>query len=318
MTYLDVFMVRNDGTGSNHSQYGTAQENGTSLLYYCDEEWSMNPNTEPTSGSFNLTLKLANLNVGWGGTLQDDKFTIVKRPSASQDFGDYDSFEGSTIIPTAGEDGRTVTSGYAYKQGFTGFSKATVVGSNDPLPIELLDFTAIVNEEYFVDLSWATASEINNDLFTVERSNDGVDFEAVLEKQGAGTSNQIIEYKATDENPTMGTSYYRLKQTDFDGDFKYSEMKPVNIFKSPSFSVWPNPAAEKLEISFGESTDLLTTENNLPGIKIYNSIGKLVYKKSTDATSSKLSLDVSGYVEGMYFISLEKNGQVYKTRFLKE
>ena len=318
MTYLDVFMVRNDGTGSNHSQYGTAYEDGTRLLYFCDEEWSMNPDAEPTSGSFNLTLHLTNLNVGWGGTLQNDKFTIVKRPTASQNFGDYDSFDGSTIIPTAGEDGRTVTSGYAYKQGFTGFSKATVVGSNESLPIELLDFTAVVNEESTVALSWATATEINNNFFTVERSSDGTDFEAVMEVQGAGTSNHIIEYDATDINPRMGINYYRLKQTDFDGSFKYSEMKTVNIFKSNSFSVWPNPAAEMIEISFGESTDLLTTENNLSGIKIYNSIGKLVYKKSTDATSSKLRLDVSSYDEGMYFISLEKNGQVYRTRFLKE
>ena len=318
MTYLDVFMVRNDGTGSNHSQYGTAYEDGTRLLYFCDEEWSMNPDAEPTSGSFNLTLHLTNLNVGWGGTLQNDKFTIVKRPTASQNFGDYDSFDGSTIIPTAGEDGRTVTSGYAYKQGFTGFSKATVVGSNESLPIELLDFTAVVNEESTVALSWATATEINNNFFTVERSSDGTDFEAVMEVQGAGTSNHIIEYDATDINPRMGINYYRLKQTDFDGSFKYSEMKTVNIFKSNSFSVWPNPAAEMIEISFGESTDLLTTENNLSGIKIYNSIGKLVYKKSTDATSSKLRLDVSSYDEGMYFISLEKNGEVYRSNFLKD
>ncbi len=105
----------------------------------------------------------------------------------------------------------------------------------------------------------------------------------------------------------MGTSYYRLKQTDFDGDFKYSEMKTVNIFKSHSFSVWPNPAAERIEVSFGESTDFLTTENNLPAIKIYNSIGKLVYKESANVASSKHSLNVSSYDEGMYFISLEKN-----------
>jgi hypothetical protein len=112
--------------------------------------------------------------------------------------------------------------------GITTFSEFTGVGNGNPLPIELLNFTAepVENE---VKLAWTTASETNNSFFTVERSTDGVHFEEVVKQDGAGNSNGIRNYDAVDANPYLGVSYYRLKQTDFNGDFTYSDMVPVNF-----------------------------------------------------------------------------------------
>jgi hypothetical protein len=113
--------------------------------------------------------------------------------------------------------------------GMTSFSTFTVNGSspaNTALPIELLYFNATPNQKV-VDLTWATASELNNDFFTVELSIDGLTWETVLTVAGAGTTNQRTDYNNVDTRPLAGLSYYRLKQTDFDGQFTYSDIKSV-------------------------------------------------------------------------------------------
>ncbi|HRH67858.1 MAG TPA: hypothetical protein PLU53_16300, partial [Bacteroidia bacterium] len=94
-----------------------------------------------------------------------------------------------------------------------------------PLPIELLSFTA-----HSVDngckLEWVTATEINNDYFTLERSHNGKDFEEIRKLKGAGNASHILSYSSIDEHPFSGVSYYRLKQTDYDGHFQYSDLVP--------------------------------------------------------------------------------------------
>lgn len=113
--------------------------------------------------------------------------------------------------------------------GLTGFSTFTISGSTgdgSALPIELIYFNATPNQKT-VDLTWATASELNNDFFTVERSIDGLTWEQILTVNGAGTTNQRTNYRDIDTRPAAGLSYYRLKQTDFDGKWSYSNIQSV-------------------------------------------------------------------------------------------
>jgi hypothetical protein len=114
---------------------------------------------------------------------------------------------------------------------FSPFTLASTLGGVNPLPIELLDFSAAYNGTG-VDLRWSTASELNNDHFTIERSADGSTFYEILTMVGAGTTTQTSSYAAADKDPLTGTSYYRLKQTDFDGKFRYSRIVPVEIDKN--------------------------------------------------------------------------------------
>ncbi|MEO7082053.1 MAG: hypothetical protein ABIY71_11020, partial [Flavobacteriales bacterium] len=100
------------------------------------------------------------------------------------------------------------------------------VTSQNPLPIELLSFTAVPVDSR-VDLRWSTASEQNNDHFTVERSTDAISFAPVLQVPGAGNSQQIINYADEDRSPLNGLSYYRLRQTDLDGTTVVSDAVPV-------------------------------------------------------------------------------------------
>lgn len=88
------------------------------------------------------------------------------------------------------------------------------------LPVELLSFTPSIKPDR-VELNWTTGTEINNDFFTIERSRDLYGWEVLGFVQGAGNSSIPLDYGFTDFRPLDGLGYYRLKQTDFDGKFKY-------------------------------------------------------------------------------------------------
>src|SRR5690554_3697278 len=90
------------------------------------------------------------------------------------------------------------------------------VSASSSLPIELITFDAYKKDRE-VELIWKTASELNNDYFTIERSADGFVWENLQTIQGAGNSTQVLDYAWTDLSPYAGISYYRLKQTDYDG-----------------------------------------------------------------------------------------------------
>ncbi|MEX1188759.1 MAG: T9SS type A sorting domain-containing protein [Bacteroidia bacterium] len=116
------------------------------------------------------------------------------------------------------------------------FSEFTGIGDGSPLPIELLSFSAKPSAGS-VDLEWTTSSEINNNYFVVERSQDLVVIEELEKVQGAGNSNVIRNYKQTDSNPYNGVSYYRLSQYDFNGDVSRSDWVAIQFEESLNLSI---------------------------------------------------------------------------------
>ena len=127
---------------------------------------------------------------------------------------------------------------------------------NIVLPIELVYFDAIKNDNSLI-FNWQTASEYNNDYFTIERSDNANDFEEVATIAGAGTTTSLNDYQYTYRTPHAGTVYFRLKQTDYDGQYTYSEMisvvfGPKYTTNSTNFTVYPNPATDYIAISGGE------------------------------------------------------------------
>lgn len=142
--------------------------------------------------------------------------------------------------------GSTVAGTITTSSAVTSFSPFTLgsMSSYNPLPVELTYFQAS-KVDRDVLLEWETNSEINNDFFTIERSTDVYNFESIATIDGAGNSNMTINYSTIDENPLNGISYYRLKQTDFDGQEKYSQVVSMdfNIFDdNDQLSIYPNPA----------------------------------------------------------------------------
>jgi len=206
--------------GSNVDVNLSTFEDGTAITDMKGESagnclgWNMTPDAPPTGGNYGLQLWTGNHEV-----LTDNKFTILKRPSGSANYSTWDTFDGATTIPAAGAAGRTNASGYAEKTLFTSFSEVGVGEGGNVLPIELLSFTGKC-ETNKNTLKWETATETNNDFFTIERSINGQDFTVIGTVAGAINSNTVIPYEFTDENTFPVTVYYRLTQTDLNGKYE--------------------------------------------------------------------------------------------------
>jgi hypothetical protein len=114
-------------------------------------------------------------------------------------------------------------------------------GETGVLPIELLFFTANTFKES-VKLNWATASELNFDFFSIEKSIDGLNFKEISKVKGYGTTTDRQDYSLVDEKPYLGKNYYRLKSVDFDGYSEYFDVVMVYFDRMKGFSVYPNPA----------------------------------------------------------------------------
>ena len=131
-------------------------------------------------------------------------------------------------------------------------SDTVIVDNSCVTPVSLLYFN-VTKRNRSAELSWATASESNNAGFSIERSNDATAWATIgFEKSKAanGNSNQLLEYSFTDAAPGEGINYYRFKQTDIDGNFKYSPVKAVTFAGAglPAIKIYPNPVQDKLYI----------------------------------------------------------------------
>lgn len=174
-----------------------------------------------------------------------------------------------------------------------------------PLPIELMEFIAY-QAGINVQLNWSTASETNNNYFTVQRSIDGFFFEELLRIDGAGNSNMVLCYSAIDYNPINGTLYYRLKQTDFDGKHTYSNI--VAVFLEELFDVTfsPNPFREFVTIKINNASP-----NNKYELKVYNILGTEVLKATI--LYQITTLDAKYLSSETYFFKLFNNNELIKS-----
>src|ERR1019366_8743728 len=196
------------------------------------------------------------------------------------------------------------------------FGSDTTTSSVDPLPIELLSFNATPNGKA-VDLAWTTASEINNDFFTIERTTDGFNFEMIGTLKGAGNSTWVINYTLVDNHPSDGVSYYRLKQTDYDGHTSYSELKMVSFEKNTdfSFNIFPNPTDDgifNVEINAAKNAEVLVVVHDVLGKEIYSKViiteqkGNIVY-----------AIDLLQKVSpGVYLITVTSNDKIYNKKLI--
>jgi hypothetical protein len=180
---------------------------------------------------------------------------------------------------------------------------------NNPLPVSLLSFDAVAEGD-FVNLTWTTVSETNNDFFTIERSNDAQNFTSFKKVRGAGNSNQTLHYRAVDSLPFAGVSYYRLKQTDFNGASKYSDIKTVTVNKISSINIFPNPANDNL---FIEGINIQNPNTSF--VVIRNVLGEIVYQSSIINPASPIL--ISQLSSGIYFIEIDNSGETFRMKFIK-
>lgn len=175
------------------------------------------------------------------------------------------------------------------------------------LPIGLLNFSGF-NEHSYNSFSWSTNSEINNDFFTLEKTTDGVNFIEVVKTNGAGNSNTILHYSIIDYHPTEGMSYYRLKQTDFNGEYSYSNLVAIDGSSqlSADFSIYPNPFSNSATITVNGLSQL-----NIVELEIYNVLGEKIMHNSIRKQIT--TIDTRSLSTGIYFYQLTINNKTIQS-----
>lgn len=193
------------------------------------------------------------------------------------------------------------------------FSWFTGGVANEPLPVELLHFNATCDNDGVL-IGWSTATEINNDFFTVQRSTDLLNYVTVGVVEGAGNSNIIRNYSFKDESATNGTVYYRLMQTDYNGQYEVFNPIAVTCSNMPVdvVSIYPNPAQNELHVNIDLSGDDHGT------LAVFNSFGQVVTTQTINAGKgfNNYTLDVSGLAAGQYFVSVSLDTKVLPTQKL--
>jgi hypothetical protein len=214
VNYIDA--VVGDMPTGNMNELNTSQI-GTMLTEVFDKQWQLTPDVQPSGGTYGINIYLNGVG---GAFIEDGNFTVVKRDDNSISWADWDTYESTTTIPASGQPGRTIVDGYGQKNGFTSFSLFGFGGSGGgALPIDLISFNGevILELEPTVILDWTVASQVNNDYFSIERSENMEEWKQIGKISGVGTTNTQISYSWIDNSPIKGVSYYRLTQTDYDG-----------------------------------------------------------------------------------------------------
>ncbi len=243
-----------------------------------------------TTGKFS-NVALINL------TSQDHVFWQV---NGAVSLGDSSAFRGSilangavTLLEGAALAGRALSLSGAVA---LNTNTITITGNVIPLPIELLSFTGKCDQQGVI-LTWSTASESNNDHFSIERSTDAANWIVAGSVKGAGNSNTLRNYSLTDMDPCNSISYYRLQQTDLDGKFKYSRVISIaNCLEALiELAIYPSPGSGVFNLSFKGDRD------KVESITIYNTSGQKVYYSS----KYQSVIDLSGKEGGTYFLHFQ-------------
>ncbi len=307
----------NTGTITNDLSFIVIGHNTERLMAHVPQEYPSGIRSR-----FNREWKVTNTNFTDDFSMEfeweeEGAFDINDIRFLVDDDGDF----SNATVYASGDAGLSITSGSIIVGGIStshipanSTRYVTIASSslNTSLPVELLDFQAVADQrENIVNLHWSTATESNNDYFTIEKSADSQEWEDVLSIPGAGTSAQRLDYAGADKNPFPGLSYYRLRQTDFDGQFSYSPIKQVTLGDGPSkeLSLYPNPAQDQIVI-VGSHLDVSPMHvYNVQGQDVSNLI-----RWQEGPAPQTILLDISRLDHGVYTIS----GSDISLKFVKE
>lgn len=183
------------------------------------------------------------------------------------------------------------------------------------LPVSLLPLQTVY-EDGVSHLTWATAQEINSSYFEVQHSTNGTDFTAIGKVYASGYSNRMISYKFDDVKTGAGANYYRLRITDKDGSFTYSNITVVNVSVKGFFvtGVYPSPFTDKVSVSFSSET------SGKALIRLTDIAGRQFTTQTVNVNKgiTEIILNNLGNLnKGMYMVDVNFNGNRYTQKILK-
>ncbi len=298
---------------------GTADQFCVGICSNVYEGGGCETGTQITAESLNKTWFISE-NVSGGSDV-----TVTIQWPATDEQGDFERSDSFISHYTGGfwerinpKGAATDVGGNSYSltaSNVTNFSPFGIGSGNSVLPVELLSFEAEFEDNQVV-LNWSTASEINNDYFSIERSVDGSEFISIDRVEGSGTTNELQNYRYIDKNISNGTIYYRLKQVDFDGSFEYSPIEAVNVEISDFlFDVFPNPSRNgNLTLvlrNLGQTTARLSV-TNLSGVSIKDDMLELELHQ-TYQYDLKLGSEIA---KGIYILKIIAGQQTYVKKLI--
>lgn len=181
-----------------------------------------------------------------------------------------------------------------------------------PLPIELISFKGRFLSKTETEIQWSTATEINNSHFLLDRSYDGIEFEKVAKINGAGYSQNRIDYEYFDVlNREQDFVYYRIQQVDYNGEEEIYGPITVRRVEFSTFSFFPNPSSDYL---------IIETTNSNPAmiVEIYDEKGMESIAESYTYESNRREIAIHHLRSGVYFLVIHfKNGTTEKRSFMR-
>lgn len=195
--------------------------------------------------------------------------------------------------------------GYVLAASVNSFSSFYFARNNfTALPVSLLSFTANKQGKQ-VQLNWRTENEVNFSKFDVEKSTDAVLFNSLATV--TAENRPVNNYTTADAAPAKGYNYYRLKMTDLDGSYKYSDIVKINFDGKPTLSLWPNPASNQLIVTEAKQNDRVV---------ITDATGRTVLRKTISAQNEPLLIDKLS--SGIYVLHLYSDKQITRSNFVKQ
>lgn len=179
------------------------------------------------------------------------------------------------------------------------------------LPVGLLEFETQCNDET-IDVSWITASEIDNDYFMIERSLNGVNFDEVARISGIGNSTHTSNYRWVDENPLTGIAYYRLSQTDIDGESKRLSVRSTTCGEASEILIYPNPFKNDFTVSVGKNVKWPIH------VSVEDYLGREVYNQSVFGEFGEVKINFGNNVpSGTYLVKVITENQQIVEKLMK-
>lgn len=242
----------------------------------------------------NTTVTLATMSVTFSGPVPASNL-VTPRPFG----GTAQSFWNTIIDPTARPFG---------------------LPAAFPLPIKLSSFTAVKDGDRSARLDWTSTSEVNSAYFGIERSTDGINWQAIDRVAAAGNSSSNLDYQYYDRNLPISRSndhifYYRLQLVDLDGQYKYSDVRGVNfegIATTDVISLYPNPTTSMVNIDLRD----MDIEQGSIHLTVVDMAGRLILNKTINGNGIE-PIDVSRYDAGSYQVLVTQGSQQHQKRFIK-
>jgi hypothetical protein len=304
------------GDGTDFSSQGFTANGGTEFTIdtlSTEGYWTINADNVPSGGDYAIKLYTANFNKDYW---TDNEIAIIKRNTGSSNNSDW-SVSGT--IPNDDVTGRLKDDSYQLMNSITSFSEFAISYKKGAgiLPVELLSLEANCKDGY-VEVSWVTASEINNDYFSLEKLDNSKTFNYIGEVMGNGTTTDMNEYYFNDFNYENDNQYYRLTQYDFDGKKEVFDLVSVNCkdnnISKPSLKVLNQNSSNQINIQI-EGLKL----NSIYTISVYDISGKrmFMYEGFVENIDLERFLDISNFPKSTYVIQVFNEENVLSQKFLK-